>query len=87
MLFASCCCCIIFGYYVPLLKQKLIDLIDGGNAYESDDFTVMLQPFFSETEVPRKVRTWQWSKQRAHSIPNIGGPILIKEQSHPVIMK
>lgn len=35
-------------------NENLEQLIAGGNTYDSDDFTVVLQPFFTQTELPRR---------------------------------
>lgn len=37
-----------------LYNEKLRALINGGQRYDKEDFTVVLQPFFTETAVPRK---------------------------------
>ncbi len=39
-----------------LLKRNLEQLINNGETYDSDDFAVVLQPFFTQTDVPRLVR-------------------------------
>ncbi len=42
--------------WIPLYHQYLIDLVNTGK-YESDDFTVVIQPFMAHTQVPIKSDT------------------------------
>jgi len=40
--------------YIVRYQQVLIDLVNSGRYYGRDDFTVVIQPFFSKTLLPRK---------------------------------
>ena len=40
--------------YVPRYQQILIDLVNSGRYDGRDDFTVVIQPFLSKTQLPRK---------------------------------
>ena len=40
--------------WVPQYQQNLFDLVNSGRYYGREDFTVVVQPFLAQTELPRK---------------------------------
>ena len=50
-----------------IMQRRLEDLVGSGE-YNSELFTVVLQPFFSKTELPETVRTMKLSTVLIHSL-------------------
>ncbi|CAF3795977.1 unnamed protein product, partial [Rotaria sp. Silwood1] len=44
----------IINQWIPLYQQGLVDLVNSGRYDGRDDFTVVVQPFFTQTQPPRK---------------------------------